>query len=123
MSLATCNRCGRPKTGPCERCGEVRKKWRAANPDKVREHNRRGRLKRYGITVEEYDALIELQDGACLICKRVPTESERALAVDHNHRTGEVRALLCIKCNRGLGWFNDDPELLTAAAAYLESHV
>lgn len=76
---------------------------------------------KYGITVEQYDEMFARQDGLCAICER-PTKSGRLLSVDHDHETGRVRALLCQGCNRGLGFFSEDPESLRAAADYLEAH-
>ncbi len=71
---------------------------------------------RYGLSDADYDALLARQRGVCANCKR-----NRRLGVDHCHATGKVRGLLCGNCNRGLGLFHDDPELLRAAAAYLEA--
>ena len=73
--------------------------------------------RRYGITAEESDALLEAQRGLCGICRTAP-----AAHVDHDHDTGEVRELLCFNCNGGLGQFKDDPEVLRAAADYVERH-
>ena len=73
----------------------------------------------YGITVEEYNKLLISQGGLCCICYRPPRK--RRLAVDHNHRTGQVRGLLCANCNRGLRWFYDDPVKLRKAAEYLDT--
>jgi Recombination endonuclease VII len=73
--------------------------------------------RRYGITAEEADALLEGQGGVCAICKAAP-----AGHVDHDHETGAVRALLCFNCNGGLGQFKDDPFLLHVAAFYVEHH-
>lgn len=75
----------------------------------------------YGISREEYARLFELQDGKCAICGQV--SENRRLSVDHNHTTGKVRALLCDNCNKGLGHFKDNPNLLIAAASYLNSVV
>jgi hypothetical protein len=87
------------------------------NPDVYRDQNYR--LK-YGITLAEYDSLLELQGGVCKICKHAEGRAATAnLAVDHDHSTGEVRGLLCSNCNRALGLFEDSPELLQNAAAYL----
>lgn len=75
-------------------------------------------LKRFGLTPEAYAELAEKHGGRCAICGGT---QKRELAIDHCHKTGKVRALLCGKCNIGLGHFKDDPELLRKAAAYLES--
>lgn len=79
--------------------------------------------KNYGLTSDDYDKLLEDQNGSCAICGRLPTggaTSTRNLHVDHDHKTGKIRGLLCQKCNPALGQFNDEPALLRAAAAYLE---
>lgn len=77
-------------------------------------------LKKYGLTVEQYNEMQEKQSGRCAICNQ-PEEQDRRLAVDHCHATGKVRALLCQSCNTGLGLFRDSEALLMAAANYLQS--
>jgi hypothetical protein len=94
------------------------KAWRDSNPESVKATDRRTKMKQKGITVEEYDARLEAQDGLCAICRQL-NASVRRLAVDHNHETGEIRGLLCSHCNRALGLFKDDPALLKAAIDYL----
>lgn len=84
--------------------------------DKIRVNNRL--KKKYGITLEEYQRLWEGQGEVCAICK-TPKLTQRMLCVDHCHKTGEVRGILCIKCNSALGKFNDDPKLLQKAIEYL----
>jgi hypothetical protein len=80
----------------------------------------KARAKKYGITEEESRRLHAVE--ACQICGcGIPENSGRALNVDHCHVTGAVRGVLCNRCNRGLGFFLDDPALLRAAADYLES--
>lgn len=75
----------------------------------------------YGITGEEYAALYEAQGGRCAICQRA-TGAKRRLAVDHDHRTGQIRGLLCKTCNyKILGHLRDDPEALQRAINYLEN--
>lgn len=83
------------------------------------------RQQKYGITSEQYDELLASQGGVCAICGQPERSKSRnghllKLAVDHDHETGTVRGLLCDRCNRGLGFFGDDPERLAAAIAYLQ---
>lgn len=76
--------------------------------------------KKYGLTPEQYDEMLEAQGGGCAICGTPP--GDIALHVDHCHETGRVRGLLCFPCNAGLGQFKHDPELLLAAASYAGAH-
>lgn len=76
---------------------------------------------KYGLSLEEYDAMEAAQGGVCAVCGNACT-SGKQLAVDHCHATGKVRALLCSGCNLALGRFQDDPEVLRKAADYLEQH-
>lgn len=80
-------------------------------------HRRHNMKRRYGITVEAYDLLLDAQGGTCAICGSPPVG--RRLCVDHNHDTNSVRGLLCDSCNNGLGRFRDDPDLLRLAADYV----
>lgn len=82
---------------------------------------------RYGMTVEEYDALAELQNNLCAICGNPETTKHKKgtakrLCVDHDHSSGKLRQLLCHNCNCGLGRFFDDPERLEKAVEYLRRH-
>ncbi|MGI8985053.1 MAG: endonuclease VII domain-containing protein [Acidimicrobiales bacterium] len=84
--------------------------------------DRRSHLKRkYGITIEQYDAMLEAQGGGCFICGRRPRE-DSSLHVDHDHSTGKVRGILCFCCNNALADFQENTELLTKAVGYLISH-
>lgn len=75
----------------------------------------------YGIEWDEYEALLEKQGGVCAICRRDCRDSAKGvLCVDHDHDTGEIRGLLCSQCNAGLGNLSDNPEVIYAAASYLE---
>ena len=79
------------------------------------------RQKRDGLkALGGFDALLASQGGGCAICGYRVKPGGRRLNVDHDHKTGVVRGLLCARCNRGLGWFSDDPQRLKAAAVYLE---
>lgn len=75
----------------------------------------------FGISLEDYDLKLEEQKGVCAICGGL-CKSGKRLAVDHDHKTGNIRDLLCGNCNGGLGKFQDNPELLIKAADYLRKH-
>jgi hypothetical protein len=98
----------------------------AADPERVRRYNLRSALSKYGVTIEWYEAKCEGQGGACAICGTVPppggVKAAARLHVDHDHVTGANRDLLCNPCNQGVGYFQDDPVLLRAAADYIERH-
>lgn len=70
----------------------------------------------YGLTVEQYEEMFSKQDGVCAICKQ-PWKTRR-LAVDHCHKTGKIRGLLCGRCNGQLGWLENE-QWVTAAKEYL----
>lgn len=76
---------------------------------------------KYGMTPDEYDALLTAQNGRCAICDRLPSDNARhgRLYVDHHHASGKVRGLLCDQCNRAIGLLQDSPDVIMAAAAYL----
>jgi Recombination endonuclease VII len=92
------------------------KRYRESNKGKRR--NKNATLKRYGLTIEEYDRLLTAQDGVCAICKCI-NENGRDLSVDHDHTTGIVRGLLCQKCNSAIGLLKDDIRLVYRAVVYL----
>lgn len=84
-------------------------------------------LAEYGMTVAQYDAMLLRQNGCCAICgtdapgsKRA--RSDRSFCIDHDHKTGFVRGLLCAHCNRGIGLLKDDPAIVEAAVQYLRQH-
>jgi hypothetical protein len=119
----TCSRCGLLK-GAGEfyegkrQCVECRNRYQreVVNP--------RGR---YGITAQEADAILYHQGGTCLICGDGPLvrwppawRKGGTAVIDHDHETGEIRGVLCGRCNVALGWFRHDPKRLRAAAEYLE---
>ena len=94
--------------------------WRRANPESATIIQRRGQMRRYGLTLEQYDAMVAAQQNRCAICGMDGTKSTHGkLYVDHDHATGAVRGLLCHGCNTALGLFADDPARLVAAAEYL----
>jgi Recombination endonuclease VII len=129
-----------------EKSRAASKAWREKNPEAVKKHNAAWRASRtpeelsaYGqeayrryrrahhlknkfdITEEQYDEMLAAQNRKCALCDRTDSPTKR-LAVDHNHTTGKVRALLCDRCNRGIGFLDEDTTRLRAAANYLERH-
>ncbi|WP_433568063.1 endonuclease VII domain-containing protein (plasmid) [Nocardia sp. CA-151230] len=136
LSVKLCQQCGETKhiyefaraadrrngrVAHCRSCTAAR--WSASD------HERRTQAKRrkLGLSYDAYLAMRVAQDNRCGICGCFETEVHpggqiRELAIDHDHSTGRVRALLCGRCNKALGLMLDDPSRLRAAADYLESH-
>lgn len=118
----------------CADCRNARQKgyYGRLTDDQRRRHKGRVLKYKYGVTLDELDAMYEAQNGRCAICQAEgprPAEGDmpgrgygRALDIDHDHATGRVRALLCKDCNLGIGRFSDDPEKLESAAQYLRRH-
>lgn len=111
----------------CKKCSLVRQqKYQRENRQKFCDYQRKYHR---GVTPEHYAAMLHEQRGVCAICKQPETSRScggdkiAALAVDHCHRTGRVRALLCQNCNRGLGRFHDDSDKLEAAARYIRERI
>ena len=142
--MKTCTKCGRElpleafwrdrskKNGYLADCKDCRRRtqaeYRARHPEANKAHYWKDRDKersrhlvaKYGITLADYEKMLDAQDGKCAICGRPEPES-RSFDVDHDHATGEVRGLLCTSCNRMIGHGGDDPDRLRYAAEYLES--
>ena len=86
------------------------------DPERPARTRRQALRRKYGLTFEEFDAMRVRHRSCCAICE----VRAASLLVDHDHRTGDVRGLLCSNCNFGIGDFADDPELCLRAARYLE---
>lgn len=86
--------------------------------ERARERNL---LRRYGITLEQYNELLEKQEENCAMCGRHQSEFKTRLAVDHNHHTGEIRGLLCNYCNHRVVGKHRDPDLVLRLYNYLKS--
>lgn len=95
------------------------KAWYAENKDKVRDSLLR---REFGISLIQYDEMFKAQNGKCAICEKEETARTKRLAVDHCHKTGKIRKLLCRACNVGIGNLQDSPELLLKAIEYLKHH-
>lgn len=133
-----CKNCGNKEryvvSRTCIICIKKNKKlWYKNNPDKIKAKSKRNYLKnpkrlrnnflkyKYGIDLKGYEQMFELQKGLCAICLK--PEKNKSLAVDHNHQTKKIRKLLCEKCNKGLGLFEENMEYLKSAVLYLRKYV
>ena len=124
-------------TCDCSKCGEgvpLRIRRRYKNPEYACQNGDRGRRSRrrrgsgatvgsrrwvlYGISDEEYEIRLAAQGGRCLICQ----EKMLRPVIDHDHASGQVRGLLCISCNAGLGFFRDNVQALARAAKYVRQY-
>lgn len=104
------------------RVRELSRTWNIKNSAKKRDSAKRSQLKqRYNLSQAAYLDMLAQQGGVCAICRTPPTDA-RPLCVDHCHKSGSVRKLLCDRCNRGLGAFRDNPEILRAALEYLAAY-
>lgn len=118
LTVRSCKGCGsttRKLSAPGPRCATCHRDRKKAA---ARASHARWILKTYGLTIEQYEALYEAQGGVCYICRRA-TGKVRRLAVDHDHKTGYVRGLLCKPCNSVLAHIRDDTQTLHRTIEYL----
>lgn len=123
------------KSNPERFNAQVRARRLRRNPEELKQINRKSRaklialdkdyqrklnLKRYGLTIEQYDQILKEQGGGCAICRAKENGVGRLLYVDHCHGSGRVRGILCHNCNSGIGHFKDDPALMLKAIQYIE---
>lgn len=117
-------------TGQCKNCRKEHRKQFYYNSPIYRKNVRTSSLrKKFNITHEEFLEISESQNNLCAICGQPPKKSKNRifgdfafLDVDHDHKTGKIRKLLCNSCNKGLGCFRDNVEVLTKAREYLIEH-
>jgi len=104
---------------------EYSREWKKNNPEKCKAHDRKTK---YGVTSEQYEKMKVEQDNRCAICKNPETVVHKrtglvlSLSIDHDHKTGKARKLLCRRCNSGIGMFEEDINLLRTAIQYLEEN-
>jgi hypothetical protein len=122
----------RGKFGLQPNCRTCSRQWHRDRPDYIRRKNAEFKKKnpnyarnwwrktKYGATVEQLDALRKKQNSLCVGCLATLTDNKEC--VDHCHKTGIVRGLLCDSCNVSIGRLGDNPETLRRLADYLESH-
>lgn len=117
-----CRRCGgtlrRKTNGGCVPCHNAAVSARQRTPAVKQRHQELHLQRTFGLSLTDYDVLVTAQGGGCAICFGPPDYFGR-FHVDHDHATGEIRGLLCQRCNRGLGHFRDNPDLLIEAAEYI----
>lgn len=106
-------------------CKPCKKEWRhnhrKQNPEKYKLLDFKKDLqRRYGLSIEDYNRMYDKQGGKCACCLIPSEEFKNGLHVDHDHKTGEVRGLLCTQCNPGIGYFEDSVDRLKLAITYLE---
>jgi len=103
--------------GECKTCrADAAKLKYNKNPDIYRVRS----IKRlYNITLSTYNDLLKSQNDRCAICARTKEENNRYLCVDHCHKTGKIRGLLCSRCNRALGLLKDSKDILNNAIDYI----
>ena len=114
----------------CKECGHKKsKKYRIDNLEKCKNLTRNSNLRnRYGLTPEDLEKMLRDQDNKCAICGReiflhgTSVDKNKIAHVDHDHKTGKVRGLLCKTCNTGLGGFMDNTEYLLSAISYLKKN-
>lgn len=148
LGLAWCSSCKEDKPhkefnkspkrrpfGLCSRCNSCEKKrkseqskrkyWSLSEEDRYIYNREKNLKKNFGITLEDYDLMLESQNGMCAICKMSEsikhhsTGDVQPLVVDHDHKTGEVRGLLCTRCNKGIGLLMHNSQFLKNAIDYL----
>lgn len=123
VAKGICITCGEaPREAESKKCAPCRDRRNAGNRNRYEKDRSKFKDRRlrqiYGITLAEHDDMLKSQNGRCLVCG-TDCPGKKGWAVDHCHTTGMVRGLLCTKCNLGIGYFDDKPERLIAAAAYL----
>ena len=97
-----------------------------SKPEVILHERKRYLKKKYGISFDDYENLFRLQGGVCAVCNRPETMSIGRkitnLSVDHDHKTGKVRGLLCFACNTALGQLGESIDRIRSLAAYVEKH-
>lgn len=99
---------------------QLKRNWVAKNKQKTKESKHKSNLKRYGLTVEDYNILLAKQNNSCAVClSKTSKRPSSRLVVDHDHKTNKVRGILCSNCNVALGLLEDSLELINNLHRYL----
>ena len=125
-----CNYCNEKTRSKTERARIYRRAWSKKKRDGWTKeekllHNRRcveyNLKSKYNLSLKDYERLLSKQNNECFLCKKLPMDKK--LVVDHCHKTGKIRGLLCSSCNRGLGLLQDSPKILLKAYNYLKGTI
>ena len=107
----------------CAQCGPVDIIIKKSRPTCRRGLQAARYREKYGISISDYEEILSRQGGGCAVCgARVADARGRPLHVDHDHTTGAVRGLLCVRCNVALSYLRDDPAIALRMADYLQDH-
>ena len=98
------------------------KAYHESHKEETSARGKRRRFTQYGLTKEDFVSLLETQNYKCAVCEDGLSLEGKSTHIDHNHKTGEVRGILCPSCNLGIGKLKDNPDILDAAAAYLRKN-
>lgn len=98
------------------------KKWMQDNKKYRKDYSHHRNLKKYGLSISDYDAIFHSQNGNCAICGANQSQFIKKLYVDHNHKTGKVRGILCVNCNMLIGHAMEDISILEKSISYLKHH-
>ncbi len=135
-SIKLCSKCGKPrksrspnsKSKVTSWCYSCLKAYKKAHPPTPAQRRTAKLWHKYHLTPEQYDAMLVKQNGVCAICKQAETSLDtrinkvRRLAIDHDHRTGKIRGLLCNRCNKLLGQVERDFDLYYLMLEYSKTH-
>jgi len=106
-----------------ERSIENCRKWRLEHPDREAASSRKTKLKhKYGLSIDDYNKMLKEQGCCCKICGITVDVFGKNLVVDHDHKTGKIRGLLCNSCNSVLGYAKEDEKIMLNAIEYLKQH-
>lgn len=129
---SVCKKCKNAKTAEWraknrKRCADIAREWRKKNVEKDRWYNTVRYLRtRYKITPERYKELLDEHNHKCAICGGLESRNRRGirmkLCIDHCHKTGKIRGILCSSCNSAIGYLRDDPSIIGKCIEYVEKY-
>lgn len=111
------------KRASCKTCDLDRHRlYRSTNPTRYVDYVIEQNLRRFNLSLEDYNKMLEAQDFKCAICRKDQGTFSKRFAVDHCHTSNKVRSLLCINCNTALGLLKEDAKTITSLLEYIHLH-